>query len=141
MTTFEPTSFSSSTCWAKKKTNNLLINQAASASNNFSVRVQLYQVQEFVCSIELVCMQYGICMYWSKFNSNLFCLYLGLFNIVQLPRLNSLLCHMPDTLDFAFKLRRKKFTIEVCKHEIFVRAENVTIHVFVMQKPPKVVFI
>ncbi|XP_048727226.2 elongator complex protein 4-like isoform X2 [Ostrea edulis] len=38
--------------------------------------------------------------------------YHGLFNIVQLPRLNSLLCHMPDTLDFAFKLRRKKFTIE-----------------------------
>ncbi|XP_061195108.1 elongator complex protein 4-like [Saccostrea echinata] len=38
--------------------------------------------------------------------------YHGLFHIVQLPRLNSLLCHMPDTLDFAFKLRRKKFTIE-----------------------------
>ncbi|XP_078335032.1 elongator complex protein 4-like isoform X1 [Crassostrea virginica] len=38
--------------------------------------------------------------------------YHGLFHIVQLPRLNSLLSHMPDTLDFAFKLRRKKFTIE-----------------------------
>ncbi|KAJ8299564.1 hypothetical protein KUTeg_023624 [Tegillarca granosa] len=38
--------------------------------------------------------------------------YHGLFHIVQLPCLNSLHCHMPDTLDLAFKLRRKKFTIE-----------------------------
>lgn len=38
--------------------------------------------------------------------------YHGLFNIKQLPRLNSLVCHMPDSLDLAFKLRRKKFTIE-----------------------------
>ena len=38
---------------------------------------------------------------------------LGLFNIIKLPRLNSLLSHMPDTLDLAFKLKRKKFTIEV----------------------------
>ena len=42
-----------------------------------------------------------------------FCLFSGLFNIKQLPRLNSLVCHMPDSLDLAFKLRRKKFTIEV----------------------------
>ncbi|KAK3745864.1 hypothetical protein QZH41_013222 [Actinostola sp. cb2023] len=39
--------------------------------------------------------------------------YHGLFQIVRLPRLNTLSCHMPDTLDLAFKLRRKKFTIEV----------------------------
>ncbi|CAC5375081.1 ELP4 [Mytilus coruscus] len=38
--------------------------------------------------------------------------YHGLLKIHQLPRLNSLLCHMPDTLDLSFKLRRKKFTIE-----------------------------
>ncbi|XP_033753392.1 elongator complex protein 4-like [Pecten maximus] len=38
--------------------------------------------------------------------------YHGLFHIQQLPRLNSLTSHMPDTMDFAFKLRRKKFTIE-----------------------------
>ena len=37
----------------------------------------------------------------------------GLFNLVKLPRLNSLMCHMPDTSDLAFKLRRKKFMIEV----------------------------
>ena len=37
----------------------------------------------------------------------------GLFNIIKLPRLNSLQCHMPDTLDLAFKLKRKKFMIEV----------------------------
>jgi len=38
--------------------------------------------------------------------------YHGLFHIVKLPRLNSLTCHMPDTLDLAFKLKRKKFMIE-----------------------------
>lgn len=38
--------------------------------------------------------------------------YHGLFHIRQLPSLNSLTCVMPDTLDLAFKLRRKKFTIE-----------------------------
>ncbi len=37
----------------------------------------------------------------------------GLFHIVKLPRLNSLQCHMPDTVDLAFKLKRKKFMIEV----------------------------
>lgn len=38
--------------------------------------------------------------------------YHGLFHLVRLPRLNSLTCHMPETLDLAFKLRRKKFVIE-----------------------------
>lgn len=38
---------------------------------------------------------------------------LGLFHIVRLPRLNSLVCHVPDSFDLAFKLRRKKMTIEV----------------------------
>ncbi|XP_070549608.1 elongator complex protein 4-like isoform X2 [Ptychodera flava] len=38
--------------------------------------------------------------------------YHGLFTICKLPRLNSLTCHMPDSLDLAFKLKRKKFTIE-----------------------------
>ncbi|XP_064602901.1 LOW QUALITY PROTEIN: elongator complex protein 4-like [Liolophura sinensis] len=38
--------------------------------------------------------------------------YHGLFNIIQLPHLNTLTPHMPDTMDWAFKLRRKKFTIE-----------------------------
>ena len=37
----------------------------------------------------------------------------GLFHVVQLPRLNSLVCHVPDSFDLAFKLRRKKMTIEV----------------------------
>ena len=39
---------------------------------------------------------------------------------MKLPRLNSLACHLPETLDLAFKLRRKKFSIEVgistCTH-------------------------
>ncbi|XP_041367597.1 elongator complex protein 4-like [Gigantopelta aegis] len=38
--------------------------------------------------------------------------YSGLLHIRQLPRLNSLVSHMPDTLDLAYKLRRKKFTVE-----------------------------
>jgi len=38
--------------------------------------------------------------------------YHGLFNIKKLPCLNTLLCHMPESLDLAFKLRRKKFVIE-----------------------------
>lgn len=38
--------------------------------------------------------------------------YHGLFNIKQLPCLNSLVCTMPESLDLAFKLRRKKFCIE-----------------------------
>ena len=37
----------------------------------------------------------------------------GLFHVVKLPRLNALTCHELDTYDLAFKLRRKKFTIEV----------------------------
>ncbi|CAG0880483.1 unnamed protein product [Darwinula stevensoni] len=36
----------------------------------------------------------------------------GLFHIVKLPVLNSLTHFIPDTLDLAFKLRRKKFSIE-----------------------------
>ncbi|KAI0235018.1 Elongator complex protein 4, partial [Lamellibrachia satsuma] len=38
--------------------------------------------------------------------------YHGLFHVVKLPRLNALTCHELDTYDLAFKLRRKKFTIE-----------------------------
>ena len=37
----------------------------------------------------------------------------GLFYLVKLPCINSLICHMPETLDLAFKLRKKKFMIEV----------------------------
>ena len=39
--------------------------------------------------------------------------YLGLFHLVKLPCLNSLTSHLPETLDLAFKLRRKRFSIEV----------------------------
>ncbi|XP_041472160.1 elongator complex protein 4-like [Lytechinus variegatus] len=38
--------------------------------------------------------------------------YHGLFHIRRLPRLNSLTSYLPDSLDLAFKLRRKKLTIE-----------------------------
>ncbi|XP_068673027.1 elongator complex protein 4-like isoform X2 [Montipora foliosa] len=38
--------------------------------------------------------------------------YHGLFHIIRLPRLNSLVGHSPESFDLAFKLRRKKMTIE-----------------------------
>lgn len=38
---------------------------------------------------------------------------IGLFHVLRLPRLNSLKCQVPETFDLAFKLKRKKFTIEV----------------------------
>lgn len=38
--------------------------------------------------------------------------YHGLFNIIKLPSLNTLVCNMPESLDLAFKLRRKKLMIE-----------------------------
>ncbi|CAH3147182.1 unnamed protein product [Porites lobata] len=38
--------------------------------------------------------------------------YHGLFHIIRLPRLNSLVSHVPDSFDLAFKLRRKKMSIE-----------------------------
>ncbi|CAI9740666.1 complex 4-like [Octopus vulgaris] len=38
--------------------------------------------------------------------------YHGLFHVKQLPKLNAIKCQMPDTTDWAFKLRRKKFVIE-----------------------------
>ena len=46
--------------------------------------------------------------------------YHGLFHLRSLPRLNSLAPHLPETLDLAFKLKRKKFSIEVrvCRSEV-----------------------
>ncbi|KJE94565.1 hypothetical protein CAOG_08869 [Capsaspora owczarzaki ATCC 30864] len=38
--------------------------------------------------------------------------YHGLFRIHRLPRLNSLMCAMPASLDLVFKLRRRKLVIE-----------------------------
>ncbi|CAE1272150.1 ELP4 [Acanthosepion pharaonis] len=38
--------------------------------------------------------------------------YHGLLNIKQLPKLNSIKCQMPDVMDWAFKLKRKKLVIE-----------------------------
>lgn len=38
--------------------------------------------------------------------------YHGLFQLVKLPRLNSLIRFNPSTYDLAFKLRRKRFTVE-----------------------------
>ena len=38
----------------------------------------------------------------------------GLFHLVKLPRINTLIAHYPETLDLTFKLKRKRFIIEVC---------------------------
>lgn len=51
------------------------------------------------------------CMHVSFSSDWLICS--GLFHILRLPRLNSLVCHAPESFDLAFKLRRKKMTIEV----------------------------
>lgn len=37
----------------------------------------------------------------------------GLFHLRKIPCLNSLIGHFPETMDLAFKLKRKKFLIEV----------------------------
>lgn len=39
--------------------------------------------------------------------------YNGLLRIRKLPALNTLACHVPESLDLAFRLRRKKFIIQV----------------------------
>ncbi|XP_064400311.1 elongator complex protein 4-like [Halichondria panicea] len=38
--------------------------------------------------------------------------YHGLFHLRKIPRLNSLVGHFPETMDLAFKLKKKKFLIE-----------------------------
>ena len=43
------------------------------------------------------------------------CLLVGLFTIAKLARLNTLAPHQINVQDLVFKLRRKKFTIEVNK--------------------------
>ncbi len=42
------------------------------------------------------------------------CASTGLFHLRKIPCLNSLVGHFPETMDLAFKLKRKKFLIEVC---------------------------
>jgi len=39
--------------------------------------------------------------------------YHGLFHVNKLPAINTLTSHVPESFDLAFKLRRKKFVIEV----------------------------
>lgn len=51
---------------------------------------------------------------------------IGLFHLVKLPRIKSLTCHYPETLDLAFKLKRKKFVVEV--HSDYYSA-IITIHI------------
>lgn len=45
--------------------------------------------------------------------SNVCFMFAGLFHLVKMPCLNELVPRMPETLDLAFRVRRKKFTIEV----------------------------
>ncbi|XP_078405545.1 elongator complex protein 4 isoform X2 [Cetorhinus maximus] len=48
--------------------------------------------------------------------------YHGLLHVHQIPRLNSLICDVPDTKDLAFKLKRKLFTIEEADINLLVHA-------------------
>lgn len=49
--------------------------------------------------------------YWQAIKMDYFCV--GLFHICKLPCVNTLTTHHPETMDLAFKLKRKKFSIEV----------------------------
>lgn len=49
----------------------------------------------------------------TKETNPLFKDYHGLLHIKKLPALNTMAPHCPDSRDLAFRLRRKKFVIEV----------------------------
>ena len=51
----------------------------------------------------------------------------GLFQVHKIARLNCIVGHDVDTADLAFKLKRKKFTIEVwdCSYAKIFRTTNV----------------
>ncbi|ESO91550.1 hypothetical protein LOTGIDRAFT_121862 [Lottia gigantea] len=80
-----------------------------------TIPTHLFQEECFIRRIEKLC---DTVIHLESFSGSekeknpVFKEYHGLLNIVQLPRLNSMTSHQPDTLDLAFKLRRKKFTIE-----------------------------
>ena len=49
----------------------------------------------------------------------------GVFKILKLPVINSIAPYKPDTFDLGFKVRRKKFCIEVCNLQFcFTRAQS-----------------
>ncbi|CAH1787088.1 unnamed protein product [Owenia fusiformis] len=80
-----------------------------------TVPTQLFQDEVFTSHIERLCdtvVNLESFAGTNKETNPAYKEYHGLFHIKALPRLNALNCHMPDTLDLAFKLKRKKFTIE-----------------------------
>ncbi|XP_050410770.1 elongator complex protein 4 [Patella vulgata] len=80
-----------------------------------TVPTHLFQENSFTRQVEKFC---DTVLHLESFSGSekeknpVFKEYHGLLNIHQLPRLNTMAAHEPDTLDLAFKLRRKKFTIE-----------------------------
>lgn len=44
--------------------------------------------------------------------------YHGLFHVTKLSAINTIMCHIPESIDLAFKLRRKKFLIEVSSFKV-----------------------
>lgn len=63
----------------------------------------------------------------------------GVFKILKLPVINSLAPYKPETFDLGFKVRRKKFCIEVCNYYIF--ASKIIIGHHIRQKlqlPPEI---
>lgn len=56
----------------------------------------------------------------AKETNPLFKDYNGLLHIIKLPALNTLASHCPESRDLAFKLRRKRFVIEVSRFYDFI---------------------
>ena len=54
-------------------------------------------------------------------------MFIGLFHLCKLPCLNSLVSHFPETLDLAFKLKRKKFLIEVYIIIVLINANTLSL--------------
>ncbi|CAG5116222.1 unnamed protein product [Candidula unifasciata] len=75
----------------------------------FSERVFIHRVQRLADTVIRLDSFAGS----DKEKNAVFKEYHGLLHLLQLPRLNSLVPAQPETSDLAFKLRRKKFTIEL----------------------------
>jgi hypothetical protein len=54
----------------------------------------------------------------------------GLFHVVKLPCVNELAPRMPETLDLAFRVRRKKFTVKVRALSVFTIIISVLLYIF-----------
>ncbi|XP_003383049.1 PREDICTED: elongator complex protein 4-like [Amphimedon queenslandica] len=87
----------------------------ANAVAMITIPTHLFQNPSYVRRVERLCdcvVRLESFAGSDKEHNPLFKEYHGLFHFVKLPTLKSLTCHYPETLDLAFKLKRKKFVIE-----------------------------